>query len=187
LELGILAVSLTVIAILTNMLLLYAGILTGVKPFAGALPEEFKEAHLPDWRMWLPPLVLGLAGLALGLFPSIIEGTIIRPALHSIFPNAPDYHLQLWHGFNLVFGLSAVTIVGGLLLYFLFKPGIRYTTWMEKFYKLSPGNIALVTSRKFRAFATWWTNLFQNGYLRIYVLVIISFLTVLLAYKSFTQ
>src|SRR5690606_29979826 len=72
LDLGILAVSLTVIAILTNMLLLYAGILTGVKPFAGALPEEFKEAHLPDWRMWLPPLVLGLAGLALGLFPSII-------------------------------------------------------------------------------------------------------------------
>jgi multicomponent Na+:H+ antiporter subunit A len=184
---NVLAVSLTTIAVATNMLLLYAGILAGIKPFAGVLPEGLKEIHLPDSRMWLPPLVLGIAGLILGLFPAVIEGRIVMPALSSIDRLAPEFHLQLWHGFNLVLGLSAFTILGGLWLYSFFKPGIRHETWMAQLYKTSPKNIALFISRKFRVFATAWTRMFQNGYLRIYVLTIISFLTVLLAYKSFTQ
>jgi multicomponent Na+:H+ antiporter subunit A len=184
---GIFAASLTAIAVLTNMLLLYAGILTGIKPFAGPLPDALKEAHLPDWRMWLPPLFLGIAGLGLGLFPFIIEGVIVRPALISMDAMSPGFHLKLWHGFNIVLGLSAVTIAGGLLLYLFFKPGRRHEMWMAKLYRTSPENMAHLFSRKFREFAAIWTRLLQNGYLRIYVLTIISFLTVLMAYKSFTQ
>ncbi|HRO41862.1 MAG TPA: DUF4040 domain-containing protein, partial [Flavipsychrobacter sp.] len=168
-------------------LLLYASILAGIKPFAGALPDEFKTVHLPDWRMWVPPLVLGSAGLVLGLFPTLIEGGIVIPALISMDPSAPEFHLKLWHGFNLILGLSAVTIFGGILLYFFFKPSLKHDSWLAVLYKSSPKNAATFLSQKFKEFANLWTRLFQNGYLRIYVLVIISFLTVLLAYKSFTE
>ncbi|MGV3657551.1 MAG: hydrogen gas-evolving membrane-bound hydrogenase subunit E, partial [Chitinophagaceae bacterium] len=181
------AAALTAVSIFTNMLLLYAGILVGVKPFMGALPDAYKGVHLPGWRMWVPPLILGASGFILGIFPIVIEGSIISPALLSIDPTAPEFHLQLWHGFNLVLGLSAVTIFGGLLLYFFFKPGIRHDTFMGKLYFSSPKHVAIQFSNYFRLFAAGWTRLLQNGYLRIYVLIIISFLTTLLAYKSFTE
>ena len=57
---------------------------------------------------------------------------------------------------------------------------------MMKFESFSPKSIAIRLSKLFRKFAIAWTRLFQNGYLRIYVLTIISFLTILLAYKAFT-
>ena len=178
---------LTALVVVTNILLMYASILVGIKPFAGRLPENFKNIHLPDWRLWLPPVVLGIAGFILGLFPVIVEGGIVRPALHSIDPLAPAFHLQLWHGFNMVLALSAVTIAGGLLLYFLFKPRTRHDTLLAKLSGLSPENIVHLFSKRFRVFATIWTRLLQNGYLRIYVLTTVTFLTLLLAYKSFTH
>ena len=184
---GASAAVLTALTVFTNILLLYASILAGIKPFAGRLQDAYKDVHLPDWRMWVPPLLLGVAGLILGLFPMIVERGIVMPSLLSMNPSAPEFHLKLWHGFNLILGLSAVTIIGGILLYYFFRPSIRHNDWIAKFYKLSPENIAFYVKQKFTHFAGLWTRLFQNGYLRIYVLVIISFLTTLLAYKSFTQ
>ncbi|MBB1283587.1 putative monovalent cation/H+ antiporter subunit A [Flavisolibacter sp. BT320] len=177
----------TAVSVLTNILLLYAAILVGIKPFVGPLPNAYKEVHLPDWRMWVPPLILGVAGLLLGIFPMIIEGSLVKPALLSIDPDAPQFHLKLWHGFNLVLGLSAATVFGGFLLYFFFKPSLRHEEWLAKLYKSSPKAVAIQLTRWFRNFAHLWTRLLQNGYVRIYVLVIISFLVILLAYKSFTQ
>jgi multicomponent Na+:H+ antiporter subunit A len=177
----------TIIALSTNIMLLYAGMLTGVKPFAGALPQGLRETRLPDWRMWVPPLFLGTAGLILGLVPSLIEAGIVQPALLAISPGAPPTRLKLWHGFNMVLALSAVTIAGGLLLYFSYKPRRMQQEWLKSISSISPKNAAIVLSSKFRAFATTWTRVLQNGYLRIYVLTIIFFLTALIAYKSFTD
>lgn len=181
------AAALTGVTIFTNMLLLYASILVGLKPFAGPLPPAFAKVHMPDWRMWLPPLILGVAGFVLGLFPLVIEGSLISPALLSIDPSAQPFHLQLWHGFNTILGLSAITVVGGILLYLFFKPSLRHNSWLEKLYVSSPKHIAIQAGQQFRNFAALWTRLLQNGYLRIYVLIIITFLTTLLAYKSFTE
>ncbi len=177
----------TAVTVCTNILLLYASILVGIKPFAGALPDAYKGVHLPDWRMWVPPLILGITGFVLGVFPMLVEGMLVKPALLSMDPTAPEFHLKLWHGFNLVLGLSTVTVVSGFLLFAFFKPSMRHDAVLAKLYKTSPKTVAIYFSRKFRDFATLWTRLLQNGYLRIYVLVIISFLATLLAYKSFTQ
>ena len=181
-----LATLITIAAVATNIFLLYSSFLAGLKPFAGNLPDEYKDVHMPDWRMWVPPLILGVAGIVLGVFPMLAEGSIIRPAVSSMAPEVPEFHLQLWHGFNTVLGLSAITISGGILLYFIFKPNDKHNTWMMKFESFSPKSIAIRLSKLFRKFAKAWTRLFQNGYLRIYVLTIISFLTILLAYKAFT-
>ena len=181
------AAALTAVTVFTNMLLLYASILVGLKPFAGSLPEAYANVHLPDRRMWIPPLILGIAGFLLGVFPILIESSIVSPALLSIDQSAPEFHLQLWHGFNMVLALSAVTIVGGISMYYFFKPSMRHDSLLAKLYFSSPKNVVIQCSHKFRDFAHLWTRLLQNGYLRIYVLIIISFLTTLLAYKSFTE
>ena len=187
LESEIFAAAITAVAVLTNMLLLYSSILAGIKPFAGKLPEQYAKLHLPDWKMWAPALLLGASGFVLGLFPFILEKSLIGPALSSVNGGGYTFHLQLWHGFNLVLGLSALTLAGGFLLYFFFKPDIRHNAFLAKFYFFSPKNLALSASVQFRHFAAFWTRNLQNGYLRIYVLTIISFLTILLAYKSFTE
>ncbi|MBA2500970.1 MAG: putative monovalent cation/H+ antiporter subunit A [Chitinophagaceae bacterium] len=181
-----LAIFITVAAVVTNIFLLYSSFLAGIKPFAGKLPSEYKDVHMPDWRMWVPPLICGIAGIVFGIFPMLAEGSIIRPAVSAIAPEVPEFHLQLWHGFNTVLGLSAITIIVGILLYVIFKPNDRHNAWMNKFESFSPKSIAAGVNKLFMKFAVTWTNLLQNGYLRIYVLTVISFLTILLAYKAFT-
>src|SRR5690606_35688833 len=66
---GIAAIAFTAIAVLTDIFLLVAGFLAGVKPFTGKLPEAYKKVHLPHWLMWVPPLLLGIFGLLFGMFP----------------------------------------------------------------------------------------------------------------------
>src|SRR5690606_31407731 len=121
-----LALVLTSLAILTNIFLLYSSFLAGLKPFAGSLPAEYNKVHLPDWRMWVPPLLLGITGMLFGIFPMVAEGSLIRPAVYSMSVETPEFHLQLWHGFNTVLGLSAITIAGGILFYFVFKPNEKH-------------------------------------------------------------
>src|SRR5690606_16324737 len=60
---GILTIVLTALAVLTNILLLCAGFLAGIKPFAGALPWRFSKVHLPHFLMWGTPLLLALLGI----------------------------------------------------------------------------------------------------------------------------
>src|SRR5690606_14692380 len=115
-----LALILTTLAILTNIFLLYSSFLAGLKPFAGPLPAAYNNVHMTDWRLWIPPLLLGVTGMLFGIFPMITEGSLIRPTVFALSVETPEFHLQLWHGFNNVLGLSAITIAGGIILYFIF-------------------------------------------------------------------
>src|SRR5690606_7308859 len=54
------AVILTALALTTNVFLVVAGFLAGIKPFTGKLDEAFRHVHLPHWLMWTPPLLLGV-------------------------------------------------------------------------------------------------------------------------------
>src|SRR5690606_37521662 len=54
---GILTIALTAVAVMTNILLLCAGFLAGIKPFTGALPERYGHVHLPHVLMWGAPLL----------------------------------------------------------------------------------------------------------------------------------
>src|SRR5690606_5227165 len=62
---------LTTLAVATNIGLVAAGFMAGIKPFAGKLPEVHSKVHLPEISMWITPLILGILGLIFGIFPSI--------------------------------------------------------------------------------------------------------------------
>lgn len=172
----------TVMAIVANVLLLYAGYQVAVKPFFGVLPSAFSTLHLPDKRLWMPPLLLGILGMLFGLFPSLVDATIFKPLLVEILPNEKLDSIELWHGFNTVLYLSILTVVLGIVLLYLLKPTSKKEVGLVQFNAIAPRSIIRELANLFQKFAILWTNTFQNGYLRNYILTIIVFLTLLISY-----
>ena len=176
------AILLTGIAVATNILLFYGGFLVGVKPFMGKLPQAFEKVHMPSPLMWVPPIIMVVAGIVFGVFPSLIEASLIQPGVDYLTQQNETIHLKLWHGFNTVLLLSAITMGAGLLLYFVFKPSYRLENAIAKVEAVSPKSIVLFFSNGFLDFSKLWTDFFQNGYLRHYVATIVGFLSVCLAF-----
>lgn len=178
-----LAVLLTAVAVLTNIFVLYAGFQAGIRPFAGELPQQYRQLHLPGWRLWIPPLVLALLGVVFGLLPSLTDEALIRQVYTSIGGQGTLPPLKIWHGFNTVLLLSGITLVAGCLLYFLYAPSAAFRPLTDKWQHFSPEAITIKCSRAFLKFSNWYTNLFHSGYLRAYVSIIIIFITCLLGLK----
>ena len=168
--------------VLTKILLLYAGFVAGIKPFTGKLPEEHKNVKAPGPIMWIPPVLLATLGLVFGIAPFLIEGALIKPVVTALGGDASEIHLALWHGFNLIFILSLITIGVGTTLYFIIKPSEKLVASAAKFNAISPENILNLLNKGFVQFSNFWTNFFQNGYLRNYISIIILFLVVLVGY-----
>ncbi|UZJ66045.1 proton-conducting transporter membrane subunit [Sphingobacterium sp. KU25419] len=179
------AIYLTVAAVITNILLVSAGFMAGIKPFMGTLPEKFEKINMPAKSLWIPPILLALLGVLFGCFPHIIGDWIAQPTVNSIMKVKTDFHLQIWHGFNLVLLLSALTIILGTILYFINKPNPRKLQWIERLNFIAPLTIFQKAYQRIYNFSTSYSNYFHNGYLRSYLLKIIIFAEVLLAYQLY--
>jgi len=174
---------LTSLAVLTNICLVAAGFMAGIKPFFGKLPEEYAKVHLPYKSMWIPPLILACLGLLFGLAPGIIGDLFNYQTANNIFGEDTHMHLAIWHGWNTVLILSLLTLALGTLLYFVNKPSESKVLFIEKFQRISPQSIMTGYANDILRFSQWFTNLFHNGYLRSYHLKIIVFAEALLIYK----
>jgi multicomponent Na+:H+ antiporter subunit A len=177
---------LTAAAVISNILLLYAGFITGIKPFIGKIPDAHKDVHLPSAALWVPPLLLGITGLFFGVFPAIIDTPIVQPVVLAMHGSAVDIPLKIWHGFNLVLLLSVITITAGFALFYFRKPSHKYLQQTSKVEFISPQVLISKGAGLVHRFSSWFTETLQNGYLRIYVMVIVIFLMGLLAFKLFT-
>lgn len=174
---------LTAVALVTNILLLYVGFQAGIRPFAGKLPAHHEHLHLPDARLWLPPSLLALLGVLLGLLPWLTN-TLIGAVTTSATASPADPHLAIWHGFNTVLLLSAVTLLVGGLLYWRYSPGD--TGEAVRWESLSPQNLFNRAGVGVLRFAGAYTRLLHNGNLRSYVSTIIIFIILLLGSKLLT-
>jgi len=177
------AIYLTIAAVATNLCLVAAGFMAGIRPFAGKIPKEFASIHLPHKVMWLVPLVLGVSGFIFGCFPSIIGGSLIAPAVNAIANGEVAFHLQIWHGFNTVFLLSMLTLALGALVYFVNKPSLNRFLTVERFANMSPQYLAVRFAKGFYQFSEWYTNIMHNGFLRSYILKILVFAQLLFIYE----
>jgi multicomponent Na+:H+ antiporter subunit A len=176
---------LTIAAVLTNVCLVAAGFMAGVKPFVGKLPQVYEKLHLPHISMWLPPLVLAVLGLILGIFPGVFGNYIITPAISVLSSQAEPTHLKIWHGFNIVLMLSLATLAVGIIVYIFNKPNKNKLTLLEPFTTVAPQTIFKKIWIKMIDFSTLYTNYMHNGFLRSYLLKIIIFAEILLAYELF--
>ncbi|WP_413511395.1 putative monovalent cation/H+ antiporter subunit A [Myroides odoratus] len=177
----------TGIAVVTNVFLTASGFLVGIKPFFGKVKEWCTDVPKPSIQMWLPPVILAGFSLIFGLLPQMINQGIIGSIARAVYGKPIDMQLHLWHGFNEIVALSGATIVLGTGLYFIFKGYDHSTQVVTRFQNLSPQHIFGFIVEKFRLFAYVYTRLFQNGYLRLYLLVIIVFFIGLVGYKLFAD
>jgi multicomponent Na+:H+ antiporter subunit A len=176
---------LTGLAILTNVGLVGAGLLAGFKPFIGRVREEFKHVHLPSPMMWVPPLLLAVLCVVFGLKPQWAATYLTEAAVKGVLQQYVPVELKIWHGFNQVLILSLSTFAAGLVL-FIANParvgGTRLVSFLES---LRPGVVMGRIFLYIKKFAVWYTNYFHDGYLRSYIIKIILFAEVLLAYEIY--
>lgn len=177
---------LTGIALFTNIMMLYAGWLAGVRPFIGKLPDTFTKIKLPYKSLWIPPLIIAICGIIFGIAPQLINYLLVDNAVDDLMPNTA-VQLKLWHGFNLVLLLSVVTIAAGIGLFYLVKPSHVTENFIQKYEQISPKGLVEQFAELVRKFSYVYTRLLHNGYLRIYLIVIITFFTGLIGYRLFTE
>ncbi|TVR39199.1 MAG: putative monovalent cation/H+ antiporter subunit A [Cryomorphaceae bacterium] len=178
---------LTALAVVTNICLLWAGWVVGVKPFVGKLPESFENVHLPSPLLWVPPLLLAVLGLLFGLFPVLISEAFVGKIHQSVYAASLGIPgLKLWHGFNMVLLLSAVTVVSGFVFYVLVKPSKRWESMLKRLKYFAPEQIITFLWQSFERFSSKYTNILQYGLLRFYLMIILLFLITMLGYKFFT-
>ena len=81
---------------------------------------------------------------------------------------------MLWHGLNVALGLSAVSILLGLLVSRVLG-GLRHTTTrFESVFAWGPSSWYGLSLVLLNRLATVQTRLLQNGYLRLYLVMIIA-------------
>jgi multicomponent Na+:H+ antiporter subunit A len=105
-----------------------AGLIAGIAPFRGrSMPTP--AHHDSPISLWLGPLILGGAGVVLGLFPGLISTPIaLASAAVTRTPSATSF--ALWHGVTLTLGLSALTLAGSVIL-FAYRAQLWRLSWPQ--------------------------------------------------------
>lgn len=170
------------VAAMTAMLVLAVAGIVGLRPFVGESIATQHSPHEAPLSLWLGPALLAGLGLIFGLVPSLVESSLLAPAAGAVIAVPTAVHLRLWHGFTPLLALSAVSIIGGAVLYAahpLLRRGMQrldaIRAWRPSFwYELSLKGLDNVARAQ--------TRLLQSGYLRYYVLIIIGTTVVLGGY-----
>ena len=158
---------LLVAAVGASMCLGAAGLIAGVAPFRGrSLPTP--AHHEVAVSLWLGPLILGIAGVLLGVFPSLVVEPIAL-AVTAISGPTSVGTLALWHGFTITLALSALTLAGSVGL-FTFRRHLWRTTWPRQ---LQTEHLYTKTLTALDAASARLGPLLQSASLSSYVLVVV--------------
>ncbi|UUV21039.1 hydrogen gas-evolving membrane-bound hydrogenase subunit E [Paenimyroides aestuarii] len=180
-------VLLTGAALITNVFLTASGFLAGIRPFFGKLPERFQSVQKPHLLLWFPPVLLSVITVLFGVFPVLPNTLFLKATVRSVLGKLPEMYLSLWHGFNTVLLLSAITIVVGTVLYLAIKPSEKGEKSLEIIRRFAPQRFIAATTQAIKWFAFKYTRFFHNGYLRIYIMFIILFFMGIVGYKLFAD
>lgn len=157
--------------------------MASIWPFFGAFKETPKHAHNGPLSLWLGPVVLAFLSLALGLFPNGAATYILGPAADSMTLSYAPLHLGLWHGITTPLVLSIITVALAVAA-FLFLNRLRNAGRLLPDFQITFGPNALYFKAIDWLFAgaEHLTRFFQNGYLRIYVMVMTGVGAVVILY-----
>lgn len=94
------------------------------KPAREAPP---KTPHEPPHLMRFPVELLVALCIVVGLFPGLVASGLLDLATQAVLGAPLDFHLALWHGFNLPLVMSIVAFVVGIALYWRHAELRRFT------------------------------------------------------------
>ncbi|ELR70450.1 Na(+) H(+) antiporter subunit A [Fulvivirga imtechensis AK7] len=131
--------------------------------------HQVKEAGA---AFWIGPAILATLSLVLALFPKPIE-PLMEFALAAVKVIPVEVELKLWHGFNVAFLLSLVTVASGVLI-FTFR---RFM--LPLFAKVNNALFSIEFAAVFNNLVHHFliltkkhTSFFQHGYYRFYLMVV---------------
>ena len=168
--------------IVGSALMLALGIKTGLQPFyfKAAKPSADLHPHEARWDMRLAALLPALLGIYFGLFPSK-TAAILTPALSTAAGRSIEAELKLWSGFNLPLLLSGISMVLGIALYYAVR---KRRANKEAQPMLSDRAYSGVLASILKL-AVWQTRTLQSGFLRRYLLIMISSVIILIGMKVY--
>ena len=161
------------VSVLSNIGLVAAVGLVCVKPFIGRRTDVTEQAHEDGLAMWGPPVVLGVAGLLLGLMPTRIS-ELLAAGSRAISGREVPVQLALWHGVNVTLILSLLTLAGGFTLYWQRHRLSGTFIAIDHLTHYGPSWVYRWLLKTVNQLARGQTAILQNGYLRFYLLTMIG-------------
>ena len=164
----------------TNAVLVFLSFRLFFDIFKGPAPAYSKIPKEPSLALIIGPFFLVLTSLVLGIYPTSIATPLTSQAVLSISPFTEAIQLKIWHGFNLVLGLSALTVLSGYLLY-RYKPvviGLADKLNIKYFAGEFAKNFTHSIDH-FLVFAKGQTKNLQHGYHRFYLMTVFVVASVL--------
>jgi multicomponent Na+:H+ antiporter subunit A len=164
---------LLVASVAASMCLGAAGLIAGVAPFRGRSVPTPARRDAP-FSLWVGPMILGAAGLMLGLLPSLISEPI-GLAVASVTGTGASVSLALWHGLTTTLALSAVTLAGSVAL-FMCRRVLWRLAWPAPLHaeRLYSGTLTVLDTISRRI-----APALQSASLRSYVLIVTATAVVL--------
>ncbi len=127
----------------------------------------------PDVSLLTGPGLLVLLSLFLGLYPNVIENSLVTPALKAISPGTETISLKIWHGFNLVLMLSAITILLGVILFVYKDKTLQFANFINlKYFRARFSKTFFSLIAGFLNITKKKTAFIQHGYHRFYLMTI---------------
>ncbi len=172
---------LTAAAVITNMFLVATAIMVGFKPFFGSFTETPKHPHHAPLTLWLGPVLLGVIGLVLGIFPLLASLNLVGPAVQAV-SLTDGIKLSLWHGLTPMLMLSGLTLIGGIAVYNTTRLIRRQLPFFNAISRFGPEEGYKLMMQGLVTFSAKQTRFFQNGYLRNYFYWILTTFMLLVIY-----
>jgi multicomponent Na+:H+ antiporter subunit A len=165
---------LTLAVVLAGASFVAVAMLVGQRPFFGLTSPTPRSPHEAPLSLWIGPALLAASGLIIGLMPWLVAPTLIMPSVTATLGYPVAVELVLWHGLNVALGLSAVSILLGLLVSACWE-ALRHTTArFESVFAWGPASWYGLSLVLLNRLATVQMRLLQNGYLRLYLVMIIA-------------
>lgn len=96
--------------------------------FLGPVREDYPtKPHDPPAGMWLPPAILVVLVVVIGVAPFLVQDFVFLVA-KSVIGGVGELevkYIKIWHGLVPALFMSIAAVVGGLLLMAIFKPLLR--------------------------------------------------------------
>jgi len=162
------------VGVLVNAALVAVALVAAMRPFFQAPPRPFEHVHHETVGLWLGPAVLATCGVVLGLFPGIVNATLLAPALEALTGQPQDAYLKLWHGLTPMLALSGLAIGLGALLFWKWEQVHTALGRLSVLDHLSPQYLYTGALEGALSFGRWQTRQLQDGRLRVYILVVFA-------------
>lgn len=160
-----------IFSVLSNAFMVAISIIFGYKIFFKKRRWD-KDISEAGFSFWTGPAVLAILSLVLALLPKSLE-PLLEAALGAIKAVPIKVELKLWHGFNVVFILSLITLVLGVLLFlgrnYVFPLFRKINTFL---FNTDLSTVFNKMIDRLLGIAKINTSFFQHGYYRFYIMVI---------------